>query len=183
MKKIQVQGMHHITLVGSTRQSAIDFWQGVLGMPFIFEQPNLGNPEESHLYFDPGDGRLITVFTNESRQDANRPAPREIGSVDHIAVNVSRATFLQAPARLTEHGITFYERDRGFMNSIYLKDRNGLTVELACYKFETPAGYRDAEVLMKAHQLRIERGDHHITEEHLADAIEQLLETRDRLPV
>ena len=42
MQRIQVQGVHHITLVGSTRQSAIDFWQGVLGMPFIFEQPNLG---------------------------------------------------------------------------------------------------------------------------------------------
>ena len=63
--KIQVQGVHHITLVGSTRQSAIDFWQGALGMPFVLEQPNLGKPDENHLYFDPGDGRLLTVFTNE----------------------------------------------------------------------------------------------------------------------
>jgi catechol 2,3-dioxygenase-like lactoylglutathione lyase family enzyme len=54
--KIQVQGVHHITLVGSTKQSAIDFWQGALGMPFVFEQPNLGKPDENHLYFDPGDG-------------------------------------------------------------------------------------------------------------------------------
>ena len=68
MKKIQTQGLHHITLVGATRESAIDFWEGVLGMPFIFEQPNLDNPDESHLYFDPGDGRLITVFTNEERE-------------------------------------------------------------------------------------------------------------------
>jgi catechol 2,3-dioxygenase-like lactoylglutathione lyase family enzyme len=182
VKKVQVQGVHHITIVGSTRQSAIDFWQGVLGMPFIFEQPNLGNPEESHLYFDPGDGRLLTVFTNETRQDAARPAPREIGSVDHIALNVSRATFLQAPERLTAHGVTFYERDRGFMNSIYLKDPNGLTVELACYKFETPEGFRDADVMIQAHRLRVERGDHHISEVHLADAIEILMQSRDRLP-
>ncbi|MND00206.1 hypothetical protein D3C83_187370 [compost metagenome] len=53
MKKLQVQGVHHITLVGSTKQSAIDFWQGALGMPFVFEQPNLGKPAENHLYFDP----------------------------------------------------------------------------------------------------------------------------------
>ena len=33
---------------------------------------------------------------------------------------------------------SFYERDRGFMDSLYLKDPNGLTVELACYKFQTP---------------------------------------------
>jgi glyoxalase family protein len=181
MKKIQIQGMHHVTIVGSTKKSAIDFWQGALGMPFIFEQPNLGNPEENHLYFDPGDGRLLTVFTNETRADAGRAAPREVGSVDHIAFNVSRATFSHAPARLTQHGISFYQKDRGFMDSIYMKDPNGLTVEIACYKFQTPLGFRDADVLMKAHRLRQERGDHHITEEHLADAIEFLLSTRDRL--
>ena len=35
MKRIPVQGVHHITLVGSSRQTAIDFWQGLLGMPLI----------------------------------------------------------------------------------------------------------------------------------------------------
>ena len=181
MKKLQVQGLHHITLVGSTKQSAVDFWSGLLGMPFIMEQPNLGKPDENHLYFDPGDGRLLTVFTNESRDDARRPAPREVGCVEHIAFNVSRATFTQVPARLREREIEFLQRDRGFMDSIYLQDANGLKVELACYKFETPDGFRDADVLMAAQRLRVERGDHHITEEHLADALELLLETRDRL--
>jgi glyoxalase family protein len=181
MKKIQVQGVHHTTLVGSTRQSAIDFWEGLLGMPFVFEQPNLGKPDENHLYFDPGDGRLLTVFTNEAREDARRPAPREIGCVEHLAFNVSRATFNQVPDRLRERGIEFLERDRGFMDSIYLQDANGLKVELACYKFETPEGFRAVDVLTTAYRLRVERGDHHITDVHLADAIESLLATRDRL--
>ena len=44
MEKIQVQGVHHITLVGATRQASIDFWEGVLGMPFVFEQPNHAIP-------------------------------------------------------------------------------------------------------------------------------------------
>ena len=181
MKKLQVQGVHHITIVGSTRQSAIDFWEGVLGMPFVLEQPNLGKPDENHLYFDPGDGRLLTVFTNEERSDAKRPAPREVGCVEHLAFNVSRATFSQAPARLRERGIDFIQRDRGFMDSIYLQDANGLKIELACYKFEAPEGVRAVEVLMTAQRLRVDRGDHHITEEHLADAIESLLSTRERL--
>ena len=181
MKPIQVQGVHHTTIVGSNRQSAIDFWEGVLGMPFVLEQPNLGKPDENHLYFDPGDGRLLTVFTNESRTDAGRHAPREIGCVEHIAFNVSRATFMHAPARLRERGIDFIQRDRGFMDSIYLQDPNGLKIELACYKFETPEGFRDVDVLMTAQRLRVERGDHHIAEAHLADAIESLLATRDRL--
>ena len=76
LQKIQTQGVHHITLVGADRQTSIDFWEGILGMPFVFEQPNLDNEDESHLYFDPGDGRLITVFTKEDREkdpSARRP--------------------------------------------------------------------------------------------------------------
>jgi catechol 2,3-dioxygenase-like lactoylglutathione lyase family enzyme len=183
VKRTQVQGVHHITIVGSTKQSALDFWEGVLGMPFIFEQPNLGKPDENHLYFDPGDGRLLTVFTNESREDAGRKAPREVGCVEHLAFNVSRATFALAPQRLREHGIEFIQRDRGFMDSIYLHDPNGLKIELACYKFETPEGFTATDVLTKAYSLRLERGDHHIAEEHLADAIELLLANRRRAPV
>ena len=76
MQKIQTQGVHHITLVGANRQTSIDFWQGVLAMPFVFEQPNLDDPAQSHLYFDPGDGRLITIFTDENRTASNSAATR-----------------------------------------------------------------------------------------------------------
>jgi len=96
---------------------------------------------------------------------------------------VSRATFMHAPARLRERGIEFIQRDRGFMDSIYLHDPNGLKVELACYKFEAPEGFRAADVLMKAHQLRVGRGDSHITDQHVTDAIEALLATRPRIPI
>ncbi len=85
MQKLQVQGVHHITLVGADRQTSIDFWEGVLGMPFVFEQPNLDVPEESHLYFDPGDGRLITVFTNQDRKPDPTRTSTDIGAVHHIA--------------------------------------------------------------------------------------------------
>ena len=68
------------------------------------------------------------------------------------------------------------------MDSIYLHDPNGMKIEIACYKFEAPEGVRAVDVLMKAQELRVQRGDHHITEEHLADTIEALLAERPRLP-
>ena len=98
--------------------------------------------------------------------------------MDHLAFGVSRATFALAPDRLRAHGIEFIERDRGFMNSIYLIDPNGLKVELACYKFDVPEGLRAADILVCAYRLRVERGDHHIAEEHLADALELLVGSR-----
>ncbi len=182
MRKIQTQGVHHITLVGADRQSSIDFWEGVLGMPFVFEQPNLDRAEENHLYFDPGDGRLITVFTNEQRGPGGRPTPDDAGCVHHIAFNVSNASFRQAVERLDERGIHHSGvKDRGFMDSIYFRDPLGQLIELACYRFEPPYGFTHAEVLLEAHLIRTQRGEYAIDPLHLADAIERLAHSRRSL--
>ena len=177
MRKLQSQGVHHITIVGAGRQTSIDFWEGLLGMPFVFEQPNLDNEAESHLYFDPGDGRLITVFTDESREADPTRTATDPGCVHHVAFAISQATFHQAVERLDERGIRHSGvKDRGFMDSIYFEDPLGLLIELASYRFEPPAGHTHADVLMQAHLLRVERGDHHIARIHVADAIETLAE-------
>ena len=179
MRKIQTQGVHHITLMGADRQSSIDFWEGVLGMPFIFDQPNLDNPNEGHLYFDPGDGRLITIFTNEDRAPDPSRTSTEPGAVHHLALNVSQATFFQAAERLDERGIKHSGvKDRGFMDSIYFQDPLGLLIELASYRFEPPMGCSYADVMIEAHKIRVARGDHHIDRIHLADAIELLVSRR-----
>lgn len=180
MQKLQSQGVHHITLTGATRQISIDFWEGLLGMPFVFEQPNLDKAHESHLYFDPGDGRLITVFTDENRKPDPRRTPTEPGCVHHVAFAVSRATFAQAVKRLDDRGIRHSGvKDRGFMDSIYFTDPLGLLIELACYRFEPPSGFAHADVLMEAHKIRVLRGDYNIAEVHLADAIEALATRRN----
>ena len=170
MQKLQSQGVHHITISGAGRQTSIDFWEGVLGMPFVFEQPNLDRPSESHLYFDPGDGRLITVFTNEEREPDPTRTSTDIGCVHHIAFAVSKATFDQAVERLAAGGIRHSGvKDRGFMDSIYFEDPLGLLIELASYRFEPPHGFTHAEVLLEAHKLRVERGDYNIARVHLAE--------------
>jgi glyoxalase family protein len=162
MQKLQTQGVHHITLVGADRQTSIDFWEGVLGMPFVFEQPNLDVPQESHLYFDPGDGRLITIFTREDRKPDPKRTSTDQGSVHHIAFWVSKATFSQAVKRLDERGIKHSGvKDRGFMDSIYFQDPLGLLIELAAYRFFPPEG--------------VSYGDYNIQEVHLADAIEAII--------
>jgi catechol 2,3-dioxygenase-like lactoylglutathione lyase family enzyme len=183
MRKLQSQGVHHITITGADRRTSIDFWEGVLGMPFVFEQPNLDNESESHLYFDPGDGRLITIFTNEDRTADPRRTPTEPGCVHHVAFSLSQATFHQSVERLDERGISHSGvKDRGFMDSIYFSDPLGLLIELASYRFEPPHGHTHADVLLEAHRIRVARGDYNIDQAHLADAIEALVaRSRDSL--
>jgi catechol 2,3-dioxygenase-like lactoylglutathione lyase family enzyme len=179
MAVIQTQGVHHITFVGSNRDATIDFYQGVLGMPLVFEQPNLDVPEELHLYFDPGDGRLLTYFVRPTRVADPTPNPEGIGNLHHIAFIVSRAVYTQVAARLQERGIdNTGPIDRGFMDSIYFRDPNGQLLELACYKFVPPEGYTAADVLHAAHRIRIAAGAYNITDAHLADAIAELTARR-----
>ena len=181
MRKIQTQGVHHITIIGADRQTSIDFWEGVLGMPFIFDQPNLDDPNEGHVYFDPGDGRLITVFTDEKRTAKKQRPPQDAGHLHHLAQTVSPATFAQTVERLDERGITHSgPKDRGFMDSIYFRDPLGMLIELAAYRFDPPFGCSHADVLIEAHRLRTARGDHHINQIHVADAIELLCQQRQQ---
>ena len=172
---IQTQGVHHITLMGADRQTSIDFWQGVLGMPFIFEQPNLDDETMNHLYFDPGDGRLITIFTSENWPKDTSPNPTGVGNLHHLAFTVSRATYTGAAKRLQDRGFASSgEVDRGFMDSLYFRDPLGQLMELACYKFDPPVGHTHADVLREAHNIRLAAGDKNIEDKHLADALANL---------
>jgi catechol 2,3-dioxygenase-like lactoylglutathione lyase family enzyme len=179
--KIQTQGVHHITLNGADRRTSIDFWEGVLGMPFVFEQPNLDNPDRGHLYFDPGDGRLITIFTDENQAPDPTAAPEAVGSLHHLAFTVSQASFWLVAERLDARGVAHSGPvDRGFMDSIYFRDPLGLRIELASYRFVPPEGCREADVMIEAHRIRVAQGDRNIDRRHLADAIERLVERRQQ---
>ena len=175
MTKLQSQGVHHITLVGADRQTSVDFWEGVLGMPLVFEQPNLDHPDQNHLYFDPGDGRLITIFTNESWKPDRTPNPTGTGNLHHLAFAVSRATYTQAVVRLKERGFpNSGEVDRGFMYSIYFRDPRASCWSSPPTSSSRPPAPRHADVLREAHNIRVARGAYNIADEHLADAIELL---------
>jgi hypothetical protein len=144
-------------------------------MPLIFEQPNLDVPQETHLYFDAGDGSLITFFVREARETDSTPVPEVVGNVHHIAYAVSRETFDRAAAGLAAIGFPNTGRvDRGFMDSLYFRDPNGLLLELATYTFEPPPGVSRRDIFAEAHRIRVERGDYAIGQDHLREANDRL---------
>ena len=169
---LQSQGIHHITLNGADRKTSIDFWQDVLGMKLIFEQPNLDDETENHLYFDCGDGRTVTVFTNETRKGVIEPLKNQVESVHHLAFWVSQSTLRIADKKLKTRGIgSSGIKDRGFMDSIYFRDPLGLLIELASYKFEPPLGCTYGQVLEQAHHLRLARGVKNIEDEDISNSL------------
>jgi catechol 2,3-dioxygenase-like lactoylglutathione lyase family enzyme len=177
--RLQVQGVHHLTFVGSNREAVIDFYQGLLGMRLVLDQPNLDVPGEEHLYFDAGDGRLLTYFVRPTRVNDPTSNPEGIGNLHHMALMVSHVVYTQVVERLKERGIeNTGPIDRGFMDSIYFRDPNGQLLEFACYKFVAPEGYTIPDVLAAAHRIRVEAGDYNVQDKHLALAIEELSQTK-----
>ena len=60
------------------------------------------------------------------------------------------------------------------MDSIYFREPLGLLIELASYKFDPPIGCTHANVLEKAHELRVIRKSINIQDEDISTAIREL---------
>ena len=174
MAATTTSGVHHITLNGADRQTSIDFWQGLLGMPLVFEQPNLDAKDTDHLYFDPGDGRLITIFTKEDRKPTGHKSGLEPGAVHHLAFAIAPEAFKPTVERLRAAGCEVAVRDRGFMHSMYFREPLGHMIELAAYKFTAPDGATEVDVLRRAYDLRRARGADAIETEDVEAAVAAL---------
>ncbi len=97
------------------------------------------------------------------------------GGVHHVAFWVSQSTIRIAEKNLNKNGFANTGiKDRGFMDSIYFREPLGLLIELASYKFDPPIGFTHANVLEKAHELRIRRKASNIQDEDISSAIREL---------
>jgi glyoxalase family protein len=170
---LHLDGLHHITLNGADRATSLSFWRDVMGMPFVFEQPNLDDLSINHLYFDPGDGRLITIFTSEDRTPGDHKSGFDSGAVHHIAFTVSPIRFQDTLKRLRERDYAVAVRDRGFMNSLYFREPLGHVLEIAAYKFDPPEGQTHTDVLASAYQNRLARGAISIEDQDWQAALEE----------
>ena len=184
---------HHLALAARDMAAVHHFYEEVMGFELVKVEvaPVQEGGWAKHFFYrmDGDDSKFIAFWElHDVPGTANLETNlcRAAGLPDyinHIAFAVSKATWDQAVERLDERGIKHSgPKDRGFMDSIYFKDPLGLLIELAAYRFEPPSGHTHADVLLEAHRIRVERGDHHIAQVHLADAIEDLVRrSRDSL--
>lgn len=169
---LKTRGTDHITIWGSNAEDTIEFYQDILGMALVLKQPNLDDPSQTHLFFDTGDGTILTFFVSDDRPSA--PGQKgQTGSVHHISYSIDAEEFEEITKSLDEAGYSYNIFNRGIFHSIYTQDNNGLVVELSADKYSIPDDRR-AEVLAKAHELRVEDGADYAKEEHLEQALDEL---------
>jgi catechol 2,3-dioxygenase-like lactoylglutathione lyase family enzyme len=166
-------GTDHITIWGSNAEDTIGFYRDLLGMPLVLRQPNLDDPSQTHLFFDTGDGRVLTVFVSDDRPSNPGRLRTATGSVHHLSFSIAAEDFEDVMEALDDAGHGYNVFDRGIFFSLYTQDNNGLIVELSADKYDIPAGRR-GEVLATAQRLREEDGADYAEDRHMQQALEEL---------
>jgi catechol 2,3-dioxygenase-like lactoylglutathione lyase family enzyme len=166
-------GTDHVTIWGSNEADTVAFYRDLLGMRLVLRQPNLDDPSQTHLFFDTGDGRVLTFFVSDDRQ-SNRMGQRGgVGSVHHLCFSVDPEEFEEVVQAIEDDGRNYNIFDRGIFFSLYTHDNNGLVIELSTDKYDIPDDRR-ADVLAKTQEIREADGADYAKDEHLAEALTEL---------
>jgi glyoxylase I family protein len=122
------RGIHHAALICRDVEATIRFYQELLGFPLVELVENRDYTGSSHFFFDVGNRTLLGFFDFPGH---DHPDFQEtIGGVQHIALSVSPEQFAAAKQRLDAAGIEYLGPDRGVEDSVYLRDPNGVGIEL-----------------------------------------------------
>lgn len=154
--RTQYLGVNHVALVCRDMAETTDFYENVLDMPLVRAQGLPGRGQ--HFFFDSGGGALVAFmwFPNapaaapgiasqhlDVRKDGAQTA---IGSMNHLAVNVTPEAFDGAVERLRRRGVkvNIINHSDGepdtfdgpatpgtWIRSAYFTDPNGIKMEIA----------------------------------------------------
>ena len=122
------RGIHHAALICRDVENTIRFYQELLGFPLVELVENRDYAGSSHFFFDVGNRTLLGFFDFPGH---DHPDFQEtIGAVQHIALSVSPEQFTSAKVRFDAAGIEYLGPDRGVDDSLYVRDPNGVGIEL-----------------------------------------------------
>ena len=143
----------------------------------VLRQPNLDDASMEHLFFHVGNDNFIAYFLTKDDRAGVRYAPAKpgIGGMNHLAIDVDEASFEEALTRLRAEGIDVRgPTDRGYERSIYLKDPNGVRIELLTWLTPPPTDLTQADIIRRAQALRQARGAEFVEDQDVRQAIAEL---------
>lgn len=122
------RGVHHAAFICSDVVATIDFYQDLLGFPLVEIFENRDYESSAHLFFDIGNGNLLAFFDFPGFE---HPEFHEtLGGVQHLAISMAPAEFEALKGRLQAAGIEYRGPDLGVTGSVYVRDPDGLQIEL-----------------------------------------------------
>ncbi|HET7902883.1 MAG TPA: VOC family protein [Candidatus Nanopelagicales bacterium] len=122
------RGIHHAALICSDVETTIGFYQGLLGFPLVELVENRDYPGSSHLFFDVGNSTLLGFFDFPGL--GLEQGVEAVGGVQHIAISLPQDRWDEIRSKLDEAGIPYAGPDIGIPESMYLRDPDGIGLEM-----------------------------------------------------
>ena len=122
------RGIHHVAFVCRDVEETVRFYQDFLGFPLVELVENRDYAGSSHFFFDLGNRTLLGFFDFPGHD--HEPYRETIGALQHLALSVDAEQFAAVRAKLDAAGIDYLGPDRGVEDSLYIRDPNGLGLEL-----------------------------------------------------
>ncbi|MEU8568148.1 VOC family protein [Streptomyces pathocidini] len=141
------RGIHHIAFICRDVEETIRFHQEFLGFPLVEIVENRDYRGSTHFFFDIGHGNLLGFFDFPGHD--HPPFSETLGGVQHLALSVGDEQFEAARRALDAAGIAYVGPDRGADGSMYLRDPNGVPIEL----------YRERLGVFEGERLVVAGGD------------------------
>ena len=118
--------MNHLAVFARDLEATAAFYNDVLGMPVVSVTGNRDVPESTHMNIAMGNGMTFAFFDFPHVPRLQRKAPEGVGNVMHVALTISPSRLKGVKDMLQQHRVSFQE----IGGSLYLKDPNGLGIEL-----------------------------------------------------
>jgi catechol 2,3-dioxygenase-like lactoylglutathione lyase family enzyme len=142
-RRLQIAGIHHITLISGNLDRSAAFYRDLLGLRLVEAGVNQDDPGARHFWFGDAAGAPGTLVSLFEYPQMDHGAVG-VGSTHHFAFRVGGEDELEEWRRyLASRGVPCTQvLDRGRFRSIYLRDPDGHIVEIATDLpgFDVPAG-------------------------------------------
>ena len=123
------QGVNHIAVFAKDLEATAKFYDEILDMPVIRVSANRDSEESTHMNVAIGNGMSLAFFDFPHVPRLQRKAPEGVGNVMHIALPIAKTIFDDLKGRMDRNKVKYQEVG----GSLYVKDPNGLAIELMPY--------------------------------------------------
>jgi glyoxalase family protein len=131
---MELDGLHHLTMITGDAQRNVDFYTGLLGLRFVKKTVNFDSPDAYHLYFGDERGTPGTILTWFEFPGAT-PGRAGAGMIHTIQLGVESSDALEFwQARLEAAGYSVERKPQ----SLRFADYDGLVLELVVATLGNP---------------------------------------------
>ncbi|MBJ7472051.1 MAG: VOC family protein [Solirubrobacteraceae bacterium] len=125
---MQLQGLHHITMITADAQRTVDFYAGLLGLRMVKKTVNFDAPEAYHLYFGDEAGSPGSILTWFAFPDAAQ-GQAGAGMIHRLQLAVATTPALEFWLRRLEAAGVATQRSAA-PAAVQFTDPDGLSLEL-----------------------------------------------------